>query len=367
MKITKALVDSFFNHTCTAAEAKAVADFLIKHPEEAEHYLSDKEWNAAPETSEHPESFWQQQWDAIQERRTRTRKIVVKMTRFAAAAIVILMMGVGVFYLISNRPSQFAEAPAVVQGDEIKTIENNRPEIQLITLADGSRVELMPASTISFQSHFSGDKRDIYLKGEAVFQVAKDSSRPFTVFSGGISTTALGTKFRVVYSKNGGDASVYLYEGRVVIQSYHENKIRKAYLQPGDGLTYDQERGVMDISRSSSEMAGAVAASQTKKQSAKIREDRRSDLKPEDFGQVTPAIVPMWYRFDKEALPNVFDQLADIYNVKITYDAADLQNKYFIGRFEDTRSLRDILETIADINDLKVEKVSTSHYVIKKQ
>src|SRR5690606_20247950 len=101
------------------------------------------------------------------------------------------------------------------------------------------------------------------------------------------------------------------------------------------------------------------------KPNARIKEDSSAKYDKKEFHEPATAVVPTWYQFEKESLSNVFDQLAAIYNVEISYTKKDLENKYFIGKFEDTRSINAVLETIAEINDLKVERVDATHYTIK--
>lgn len=365
MKITHQLIKSFFNHTCTPEEARAVAYYLTRNPKVAEKYISVDEWNAVSNVSSESDDFWEEQWISIQKKRTKPGKTILRVIRYAAAAMIVFMAGVGIYrFAFNNQANKLSPHNAIAQAG-LKVVTNNYGEIQLLTLPDGSKVELLPGSQISYKIRFDNNKREIFLKGEATFQVAKDSLRPFTVYSGSISTTALGTKFRVIYSEAIGEAKVYLYEGKVVIQAYHNDKIQKAYLSPGDQLTYQIGEGI-SVQHELNFVSNKTTHPGKKPHEIK-KHNAPSDLDKSNLMENAPAIVPMWYRFDKEALSNVFDQLADIYKVKITYQRADLMNKYFIGKFEDTRSLRDILETITELNDLKVEKVSASHYIISKK
>ena len=82
-------------------------------------------------------------------------------------------------------------------------------------LPDGSIVHLNTNSLLTIS--FSGDHRQLNLiKGEALFDVAKDTSRPFSVTSGEQSFTALGTIFNVQKSDNN-HLELIVTEGRVLI------------------------------------------------------------------------------------------------------------------------------------------------------
>ncbi|HTN05885.1 FecR family protein [Agriterribacter sp.] len=365
MEITHQLIESFFNHTCTSEEAAAVARYLISNPDIAEKYISADEWDAISDTSSRTPEFWEKQWKAIEIKRTKTKRIMLTITRYAAAAIIIFMIGAGIHHFYLNQPANHIVHNQEKVKDELQIVENKWQTIQVVSLPDGSEVELMPASTLSYHKNFVLNKREITLKGEAVFQVAKDSLHPFIVYSGNISTTALGTKFRVVCTNTDGDARVYLYEGKVVIQSLHKNKIQKTYLLPGDALSYNSSKGIVQVEHGQQTAKTPLHTKQ--KGTGTGNHDDASASDQHRLQQSISVNVPRWYKFDKESLSNVFDQLADIYNAKITYGKAGLENKYFIGRFDDTKSLPDILKTIAEINDLTVERISASHYIIKKK
>jgi transmembrane sensor len=89
-------------------------------------------------------------------------------------------------------------------------------ERRSITLADGSTVDLNARSRIRVS--FSGSERAVELtEGQALFEVAKDPARPFTVHSGTAIVRAVGTQFTVYKKKSG--TTVTVVEGRVAVQN----------------------------------------------------------------------------------------------------------------------------------------------------
>jgi ferric-dicitrate binding protein FerR (iron transport regulator) len=89
------------------------------------------------------------------------------------------------------------------------------------------------------QQPFSGDRREIVLNGEASFEVAKDPARPFTVVTGAIRTTALGTSFKVAANPDGDSVHVALSSGKVVVCNQPEKEvIDQLFLDPGEAVTY---------------------------------------------------------------------------------------------------------------------------------
>src|SRR5699024_6029080 len=65
-----------------------------------------------------------------------------------------------------------------------------------IKLADGTIVHLNSASTLKYPIQFSGNEnRQVYLEGEAYFEVSHDSIHPFVVKTSPLTIKVLGTKF----------------------------------------------------------------------------------------------------------------------------------------------------------------------------
>lgn len=69
--------------------------------------------------------------------------------------------------------------------------------IESVSLSDGTTVRMGPNSQLIYPKSFDGKTRDVELKGQAFFDVAKDRERPFTVHTKNMDVTALGTAFEV--------------------------------------------------------------------------------------------------------------------------------------------------------------------------
>lgn len=96
-----------------------------------------------------------------------------------------------------------------------RTYDTETGERRLIRLADGSRIHLDTASEVSVR--LLGDRRELKLiSGQALFTVAHDVDRPFTVKAGEIDVIALGTRFDVRRTTDG--VRVTLLEGRVAVR-----------------------------------------------------------------------------------------------------------------------------------------------------
>ena len=112
-----------------------------------------------------------------------------------------------------------------------------------LPLPDGSLIVLADKSEVTYEEPFT-EKRHITLTGKAWFKVAKDTAHPFTVISGDVATTALGTAFSVTAYKSTDSITIRLYEGKVVVKAASNtvNNLKKGvFLLPGQEFVYDGE------------------------------------------------------------------------------------------------------------------------------
>ena len=138
---------------------------------------------------------------------------------YYAAASIMLIAGLSFFwgYYASNKQD----------NDQLTYRETKKGEKLTFYLNDGTRVTLNSMSKIHYKN-ISDSSRTVFLSGEAFFEVVKDSSRPFTVVTDYLSTTALGTSFNV-HALND-NHTVGLVTGRVLLE---DNKKNKLQLFPG--------------------------------------------------------------------------------------------------------------------------------------
>ena len=109
-------------------------------------------------------------------------------------------------------------------------IENPTTQIKTIFLPDSSKVNLAANAQLSFPENFK-THRNVELKGEAVFEVKKDSAHPFKVKSQFTTTRVLGTIFKVK-NLSAKHTEVNLYEGSVQMQV--EGRDKNWIIAPGE-------------------------------------------------------------------------------------------------------------------------------------
>lgn len=110
-----------------------------------------------------------------------------------------------------------AERPRGPQGPErgtYATADGQRAEVRL---ADGTRVRLAPASRLRVAAGFGEERRDVYLQGEAYFDVVHDDAKPFTVHAGNATARDIGTAFSVRSYEEDSSVRVVVREGEVAM------------------------------------------------------------------------------------------------------------------------------------------------------
>ena len=132
-----------------------------------------------------------------------------------------LLMIAGVYWYYSNKPRPLpANAyKAFMQETKHKSLEynNNSDGEQHIVLSDGSEVVLEKNSRLTYAANFSSGKREVYLEGNAFFNITRNPARPFIVYTQTIVTKVLGTSFFVKAMSSAETASVVVKTGKVSV------------------------------------------------------------------------------------------------------------------------------------------------------
>lgn len=113
------------------------------------------------------------------------------------------------------------------------------------TLPDGTQVWLNAGSEITYPSAFESKVRQVSMKGEVYFEVAKDATRPFIVESDRQRVEVLGTHFNINAYKDNGLISTTLSEGSVRVVQQATGK--EAILRQGQ-QSLNPETGTLTVS-----------------------------------------------------------------------------------------------------------------------
>jgi len=104
-----------------------------------------------------------------------------------------------------------------------------------LTLADGTRVWLNAASSITYPQQFQGKERRVTIVGEVYFEVAKNVEKPFIVSSKGQEIEVLGTSFNVKAYADERVTRTALFDGSVKVKQLGAkgNMVNTQLLRPG--------------------------------------------------------------------------------------------------------------------------------------
>lgn len=109
-----------------------------------------------------------------------------------------------------------------------------------LVLSDGTKVHLNSGSSLKFPVTFiKGNKRMVFLSGEAYFEVSKDKLHPFIVHSNGIDVKVLGTKFNVSSYAEDKDINTVLVEGSVQVYDRTAPE-HTSIIEPGEKASFNR-------------------------------------------------------------------------------------------------------------------------------
>ena len=170
---------------------------------------------------------------------TKTPIVTYKKSWLKYAAVLTLAILSGLIYFM------LSYTPAKRDHVEIETIVHNNPKGQksIVQLPDGSMVNLNSNSSLSYRNDYSLN-RFVELKGEAYFRINNNPDNPFTVKSGQVFTTALGTSFNINTKKS--SLEIVLVEGKVRVEKEINADIFKI-LKPRQKVIYDTDSGFSEV------------------------------------------------------------------------------------------------------------------------
>ncbi|OJV19975.1 MAG: hypothetical protein BGO21_11310 [Dyadobacter sp. 50-39] len=229
---------------------------------------------------------------------------IIRLRWWYAAAAVLILVGLG--WLVSGNGSfrksnytykQYVAASAV----PLKEIVNSGNAPMKVSLPDGSEVRLMPASAVSYaQAFVHNHKREVFLSGEAFFEVQKNKANPFFVYANDLVTRVVGTSFTIKSSAE--RVEVIVRTGKVAVMQAKDLKLDKPgvemLLTPNQQVVFTSEKAV--LSRGITENPVAIA---------------RPVVKPD-------------FTFDNQPVGEVFRLMQETYGIPIVYDSTRLGNCY---------------------------------------
>lgn len=230
------LIIKKLNNEISSEETKVLDLWLKEKVEHQEIYSSyEKDWNKASEYKANIEVNKESAWQKIEQKLSKEEKtkiVSINKSRNLYKIVATVTLLIAATFFVNN---------FFLQSDFI-VAETSSNENKTITLPDGSTIYLNENSYIKYTKDF--EKRNIQLKGEAFFEVAKDIANPFIVSTEKTSTQVLGTTFNIDANKK--QIEVALITGKV---KFSNDKNNSVILNPGETAIYDKNSAIISMKK----------------------------------------------------------------------------------------------------------------------
>lgn len=202
-------------------------------------------------------------------------------------------------------------------NNQARWVEVNVPygQTRSLTLADGTELELNSGTKLMYPTSFDGRCREIFVDGEVLADVAKDSRHPFLIHSGASTVKVKGTKFDFKSYQRDNSVELALLEGSVEYTWDNDSDNKNVNLKAGDMMRYDKVGEQVNISA--------------------FNVDRFKSI---DSGH------PL--RFFNESLADIASALERTFDKKIVITDKELASMHFLAFFLNNESLDDIFEAL---------------------
>jgi transmembrane sensor len=193
-----------------------------------------------------------------------------------------------------------------------------------LLLTDGTRVWLNAGSRLAFPSKFTKSAREVYLEGEACFQVSRIESQPFIVRTGKLNVKVLGTHFNISAYPTDETIETVLLEGSVSVErpgSFGRRK-NEIILKPSQKASFIKEQGELTVTEASD-----------------------ADL--------YIAWTYGWLKYNRESLNSVLRKVERYYNIEIQLPANYPADDKITGKLDLKDSLEEVMIILADASGIE--------------
>jgi hypothetical protein len=202
------------------------------------------------------------------------------------------------------------------EASETNTIQTPRGGQYQVILADGTKVWLNSASSLSYPTTFTGKDRQVQLKGEAYFEIAEDRNKPFKVSVADVQVEVLGTHFDVMAYEDENAIKTTLLAGAVRVT---RNGMGSRVLAAGQEASMDRSSGSLSVN--------------------------------EVDGEEAVAWKNGFFRFDGVSIETVMRQLTRWYDVDVEYEGkTDKHFRGMISRSENVSAVFKMLELTGEVH-----------------
>lgn len=315
MRITPELLQKYHQGLCSEDEARAITQWLAATDDLDEYGALDDEDAVATE-------IWQK-LDLRETNESKPNRLAWLYPLLAVAAACLLLVASWNYFRRPALPKDVA-ASTVRKKIEYRYLQTAVGERRRFLLPDSTVVYLNAGSRLTYPAGFSDTARVAWLTGEGYFEVAKDSTRPFTIHTATTRTTVLGTAFNLRSYPGSSSVTLVVSEGKVRFAP-------KAASASPLLLTAD-ERGIYNHT------------------DGRLAQDRV-------YAQGYFGWVHNRLRFDNQPLAEIAPLLERWYGVKVVIAVPELAARRCTGSFVDP-SLENLMNSLAYSLNIKYKIVN---------
>ncbi|MCF8227111.1 MAG: DUF4974 domain-containing protein [Bacteroidales bacterium] len=332
MKTTKRnidLISGFLKNELSENDRKELFHWVRQKPENRKYFDQLRDiWDAA-HLKEYKNIYNRKEgWNSLHElirqderiARQKTFRIIRNVFRYAAVVIVTIA---SVYFFVSRNPQ-------LVFSENLNQISVPFGEKTSVFLSDSTKVTLNAGSTLSYDNSFDYRNRKVYLRGEAFFEVSKNSSKPFIVNVDGLNVQVLGTKFNVKAYPDEHLVETILIEGSVQLEIEESNKL--LVMRPNEYVVYNKNT-------------------------------RQLTSSFEDPVELQVLWKDDVLAFRNKSLEMIARELERSYDRKIVFVDETLKNFHYSGKFI-TDDINEVLTTISKLSPMTYEIKNDSIFLI---
>lgn len=261
-----------------------------------------------------------------------------------AAAVVIIVSSLFLLYQ-STHPDNTLKSNA---WRERITLRGSKASF---ILPDGSRISLNSDSKIRFPEFFTGHTREVYLSGEAFFDVKKDPAHPFIIHTGKMNVKVLGTAFNIKAYPNEPSSETTLIRGSVEV-TLKDRPEDKVILKPTEKL-------IVNYSSPAGTLKGA---GEPKSNISSNALTQITYMQKQDSVIVETSWVQNKLIFQDESLDEVCRSLERWYNINIHINNEELKSRRITVPFKD-ETINEALKALSTIEPFQYKIQGNSVYI----
>lgn len=176
--------------------------------------------------------------------RENIRRFIPWYATGIAASLLLIAVFSYSFYITDGVGKETIADKKEVAVAENSTV-NTTPHPQMVNLPDSSKVTLGPGSELKISRDFNTTNREVYLEGEAAFDVTHNGNLPFLVYANEVTTKVLGTSFVIRAIKHEQQITVVVKTGKVSVYTNPDSKktsssAKEIILTPNQQIVYDK-------------------------------------------------------------------------------------------------------------------------------